>query len=71
MPPAAAILPALPATTTATITEITTADAHGSAGSTFALVALLAVANWIHHRSAKVPAGVGAPERAKDSVLVD
>jgi AAT family amino acid transporter len=39
--------------------------------STFGLVALLAVANWLHHRAGKVPPVVETSERAKQSVLVD
>jgi AAT family amino acid transporter len=45
--------------------------------STFGLVALLAVANWLHHRSAGTPVGVVAaervqsPERVEPPVLID
>ena len=39
--------------------------------STFALVALLAVANWLHHRSGKVPGRIESEDRDKHPVLVD
>ena len=43
--------------------------------STFALVALLAVANWLHHRSmkrsAQAPERVESPERVEPPVLID
>ncbi|WP_458114622.1 hypothetical protein [Arthrobacter sp. R1-13] len=39
--------------------------------NTFGLVALLAVANWLHHRSGKVPPAVGSPDSAMSPVLID
>jgi AAT family amino acid transporter len=39
--------------------------------STFGLVALLAVANWLHHRSGKVSGRVEGSEGAKHPVLID
>jgi AAT family amino acid transporter len=39
--------------------------------STFALVALLAVANWMHHRNGKVAPVVETSDSAKQSVLID
>ena len=44
---------------------------HPQLLSTFALVALLAVANWLHHRSGKVAPIVESSERAKAPVLID
>jgi AAT family amino acid transporter len=39
--------------------------------STFGLVALLAMANWLHHRNRKVAPVVASSEQAKQSVLID
>jgi AAT family amino acid transporter len=39
--------------------------------STFGLVALLAVANWLHHRSGKSAVPVEASDGAKQPVLMD
>jgi AAT family amino acid transporter len=39
--------------------------------STFALVALLAVANWLHHRSRSVPPRIESSEGDKQPVLID
>jgi AAT family amino acid transporter len=38
--------------------------------STFGLVAVLAVANWVHRRSGKSAAFVGPPESERDSLLL-
>lgn len=39
--------------------------------STFALVALLAVGCWLHHRNRKVSRRVDASDEAKEPVLID
>jgi AAT family amino acid transporter len=39
--------------------------------STFALVALLAVANWLHHRSGKVAGRIESEDCEKHPVLID
>jgi amino acid transporter, AAT family len=39
--------------------------------STFALVALLAAANWLHHRSGNVQGRVESEDRDKRPVLID
>jgi AAT family amino acid transporter len=39
--------------------------------STFLLVALLAVANWVHHRKRTVPPAVESSDQTKPPVLVD
>ena len=39
--------------------------------STFGLVALLAVANWLNHRNRKVAPVAGSSDEAKQPVLID